>query len=992
MVNHFGKTKYAKLVKLIIMYMLFNGTLFAGNTGKIVGLVVDADNGEPLIGVNILIEGTKTGAATDLEGKFTIIGISPGNYSVIVSYVGYQKVTLTNVKVIIDRTTDLKIEMHEKSLEFGEEIVVEAKKPPIALDVSSSKRDIEISDVESIPVKDFNSLLNLQPGTIYQPITNDTQEQITNELSIRGGTGVGVFVDGLNVTEAMSSGSLTNFNLSSLKVAEILTGGFNAEYGNIRSGVINVVTKDGTDKYQLSLDVKVSPASRKHFGESIYDQNSAPEWVLYGNDDALYGEDGIHDADNPDSYWEYFAMYDTVYGFTPEQAQEVWKYQHRERQYGHKPDYIIDASFGGPLPYLKNYKLGRMITFFTSLRFEYNMFAVPISRDHFEDLNWFWKFTIRPGSGMKINVQGNYQQNYSSTTYNTPQESVSTPEQAIFSMQYPLTKYYEGMRSIADRYRNQFAVNLSHALSEKTYYNFKLSYLLRRSFVNHADYRSSEGVFTVGGYTFDSTPSGYADEASVVDFGGREADFGLTTKGYSFIFGGHGKERDFSKEILISTRFDLVSQVNKNNQVKTGFEFTYDDLNMHHGLVQQSPPLIKMDKFRRIPIKAAYYLQDKIEFKGMIANVGVRLDYTDRRTDYYTDLYSDYLNVDSIDFAATDRVNPFFYVSPRIGIAHPISEKSKLFFNYGHFYDEPSVTYLYNKRERYGGNYDRINNANLNPQRTIAYELGFDQQLGEQYLLHISGYYRNITNQIMWVAYYSDAGNQISTYSNGNYADSRGFEVIFEKKLGTYFIGSLSLDYMVTSSGDHGNEIYYEDELKTPVLSSSTQSTPGASYTFIANVTFRTPKEWGKDILGIDLFGDWALNLTHEYRSGKTFTYNPQNLPGVSNNLRWRPHHNTNMRLSKGFEFIGINCLAYMEVYNLFNRKELNPNLRSLLLPQLSSYTDYLDSLILPEEGGDDQPGDYEADHIVLPDPGDFPTQLLFKTPRDIYFGIKVNF
>lgn len=979
------------LNKIIIVFLSLANMAFAGNTGKINGKVVDADTREPLIGVNIFIEGTNYGTASNLDGEFVIIGISPGTYSVKLSYIGYQTVTVKDVQIVIDRTTNLDIQMNKVSIEFDKEIVVSADKPPIAMDVSSSKRDITIAEVEAVPLVDFNSVLNLQPGTIYQPKTNDSKEQITNELSIRGGTGVGVFVDGLNVTEALSSGSLTNFNLSALKAAEILTGGFNSEYGNIRSGVINVVTKDGGEKYHMSADFRYSPAARKHFGNSIFDKTTAPEWLMYGYDDALYGEDGIHDENNPDSYWELFALYDTLYGFSPEQAQQVWKYQHRGRDYGHKPDYIIDASLGGPVPFLNNLIDGVPIRFFTSLRYEYNMFAVPLSRDHFEDMNLFWKISTEPGSAMKLNVQGTYQQNFSSTTYNTPQVSVTTPLQSIFSMQYPLTKYYQAMRSIADRYRNQVAINFTHAPSEKTYYDLKVSYLLRRSFVNHDDRRSSDIVYSVGDVGFDEQPFGWTPY-DVEDFGGREGDFGLTTSGFSFILGGHGKERDLSRETLINTRFDLVSQVHENHQIKTGVEFNYNDLDMDHGLVQYSPPLVKHDKFHQTPIKAAMYFQDKIEFSGMIANVGLRMDYTNRRGTYYTDYFSDFFTIDSLSYVPTEEVDPFFYISPRLGISHPISTKSKLFFNYGHFYDEPGVLYLYNRRERYSGIYDRIENTNLKPQRTIAYELGFEQQIGDEYLFHLSGYYRNITNQIMWVDYYNEYGTKISSYTNGNYADTRGLEAIFEKKVGTFFVGSLSFDYLISSSGYFGNNVFYENPLKSPNMVTSSQYYPGAAYSFLANLTFKTPIDWGIDIVGFDLFGDWILNFTHEYRSGHTFTYNPESLPGVSNNVRWRPHQNTNMRLSKGLTYGGVDFQIYLEVYNLLNVKELSKNLRSLLLPYLSLYYDYLDSLILPEEGGTDQPGDYKADHIRLPDDSDFPTQLLFNTPRDIYFGIKVNF
>ena len=192
-----------------------------------------------------------------------------------------------------------------------------------------------------------------------------------------------------------------------------------------------------------------------------------------------------------------------------------------------------------------------------------------------------------------------------------------------------------------------------------------------------------------------------------------------------------GKQRDFSREVLITSRLDLVSQLGEYHQVKTGFELNYDDLHENIGVVQLSPPLYKMDVFHVIPLRLAYYAQDKIEFKGMIANLGVRMDYTNRRYNYYTNLYSSDYNVDSLSQAPVASIKPFFYVSPRIGISHPISTKSKLFFNYGHFYSEPGVSTLFTLRQREAGNFDRIPNSNLKPERTIAYELGFEQQFGD---------------------------------------------------------------------------------------------------------------------------------------------------------------------------------------------------------------------------------------------------------------------
>lgn len=970
------KIKKFILISFAIVLMI-NDIIFAANTGKITGRVVDAETNLPLVGVNVIVEEAQMGSGTDVNGVFFVIGIPPGKYTMRVSYIGYQEVIQKNIRVSIDRTTQANFELHQKSLEASDSIVVYSTRDVISLDISSSKRDISIEDIANFPVSNFNNVLNLQPGTIFKTVTSDAKEEISNELSIRGGTGIGVFVDGMNVSEAISSGTTTNFNLSALQATEILTGGFNAEYGNIRSGIINVVTKEGGENFHFNLDVKRSNVGRKHFGRSIYDTETAPEWVMYGTEEALLGEDGVYDPSNPDSYWEKWASSATVntYGFTPEQAQKVWKHQHRPRKYGNKPDYIVDGSFSGPL-------FSKKISFFNSVRYEYNMFSVPLSRDHFEDLNWFWKITIRSIKSMKINLQGNFQQNLSSTTYNTSHVSVASPEQAIFSMQYPLTKYYDGMRSIADRYRNQYGLNISHILSSKTFYDVKLSYNLRRSFVNHAPERDSSAAFTIGEYSFDSAgQGGWVRTVTVGDFGGRESDLGIDSTGLSFILGGHGKERDFSTEGVFNGRFDFVSQISNNNQIKFGTEINYDKMHLVTGLVQYSPPLVKMNSFKRNPLMVAAYIQDKIEFNNLIANLGIRYDYTKRSGTYYSNPYSNLFTVDSLEYATTTNVKPFYRISPRVGISHPISDKSKLFFNYGHFYDEPSVNKLYAMRQRSSGYYDYIPNPRLKPQKTIAYELGFDQQIGRSYLLHISGFYRDVTDQPKSIYYVNNLGVTYYSYNNDNYEDIRGLEVLFEKKVGTYFIGSISYDYLVKSTGNIGNGLFYESPEKTPVESSHTQYTY-PNFNILVNMCFRTPKKF----LNSDILSELNLNITHEHRDGKYVTWNPSEKPGVAYNMHWRPHINTNMRLSKRYKFGPISTEIYLEVTNLFNRKELTPYLRSYLLPNLKLYREYMNSL-----KSSDRPGDYKKSYIKLPDNDYFPNQLLFMNPRRLYLGFHIN-
>lgn len=151
--------------------------LTAGTTGKVAGLITDAANGEPLIGVNVYIEGTALGAATDISGFYVINNINPGIYSVICENIGFAKQKVTNVEVNSDFTTKLNFVMRLEVME-GEVVVVEAERPMIRKDLTSSQTSVNAGEIESLPVENVSQLLVLQAGII---------QGAGGELHIRGG-------------------------------------------------------------------------------------------------------------------------------------------------------------------------------------------------------------------------------------------------------------------------------------------------------------------------------------------------------------------------------------------------------------------------------------------------------------------------------------------------------------------------------------------------------------------------------------------------------------------------------------------------------------------------------------------------------------------------------------------------------------------------------------------------------------------------------------
>jgi Ca-activated chloride channel family protein len=126
--------------------ILSSSILFAGSSGKIKGKVTDAETGAPLIGVNIIIEGTTLGAPTDTEGEFLIRNVPPGTYSIIASFVGYRKTKIQNVEVTAGAATDLNITLQQEAI-VTEECVVRAARYLIEKSVTSCSKIVSAEDI-----------------------------------------------------------------------------------------------------------------------------------------------------------------------------------------------------------------------------------------------------------------------------------------------------------------------------------------------------------------------------------------------------------------------------------------------------------------------------------------------------------------------------------------------------------------------------------------------------------------------------------------------------------------------------------------------------------------------------------------------------------------------------------------------------------------------------------------------------------------------------
>ena len=235
---------YNKVVaSLFYLLLLLEGTsVYAGTTGKIAGKIFDATTKEPLIGANIIIEGTNLGAAADFDGNYFIINIPPGTYNIKASLVGYSSVIFTNVKVSVDQTTKIDFELNPESIELAD-VIVTAEKPIVRKDLTSTEETISGYDISMLPLEDVSAVVNLQAGVVNGHFRGGRSDEVK------------YLIDGVPVNDVYSGQSSLSVEVNSIEEIQVLIGTFNAEYGDALSGVVNQVTKIAGDKLDGNISV-----------------------------------------------------------------------------------------------------------------------------------------------------------------------------------------------------------------------------------------------------------------------------------------------------------------------------------------------------------------------------------------------------------------------------------------------------------------------------------------------------------------------------------------------------------------------------------------------------------------------------------------------------------------------------------------------------------------------------------------------------------------
>jgi len=243
---------HLRLLLVFFVLSLGTGLLFAGQTGKVTGRIVDSGTKEPVIGANVIVEGTYLGAVADENGDYIIANIPPGNYKLVFSCVGYIKTTVEKVAVRIDQTSHVDMSLTPKTVQVSKEIFITATRPLVQKDITSTNSIISAEDLKKMPAEDMSTVVNLQAGVV--------------DGHFRGGRSgeVAYLVDGIPVTDIFNGSMGLRVENSSIREMEVISGTFNAEYGQAMSGVVNTVTQDGGDHYQVEAQAYVGNMVTSH--------------------------------------------------------------------------------------------------------------------------------------------------------------------------------------------------------------------------------------------------------------------------------------------------------------------------------------------------------------------------------------------------------------------------------------------------------------------------------------------------------------------------------------------------------------------------------------------------------------------------------------------------------------------------------------------------------------------------------------------------------
>ncbi len=941
-------------VLVALSLLILTSSAFAqSGVGKISGKILDADTREPLIGANIIILNTNLGAATDIDGNYFILNITPGTYNVKVSYVGYAPKTIQGVRIVANLTYELNVDL---STDFTlPEIVVEDTK----FFEAKSTNTVKVIDGEMIsrlPVKGAVNVVGLQSGVVIQEGSGGVDGNAT--INVRGGRASEVLfiIDGVPQTNVFNGANRSQVSDDAIDQISFQVGGYEAKYGQAQSGIVNITTRSGQANYNIFADVITSEFT-DDYGFNQYTLNlSGP--IIPGQSNHTFflsGESGWFKDSDPAAIDRTFEsigktvtareqMNSSILRFTGRTSPNMGSFRvnlaanvnfRDYRSYIHS--YAKNNAQFNPAREQNNYSFSGRITQTVSPTSFWNL-NVGVRRDQFNEFN--------PALGDDLFAYGD-----STTFENLFGVTLSRDGQRI---QKDENNIFWDYGRIVDRYQRQENDQLN---ADATFTS-----------------QIGNNLFEIGGGANTNIIRNYV--IGPVSLAGQ------------------------SDTLTIEEKFEIEQPT------VFGYDIT--------GTTKTSSGDVYEPKE---PFFAYAYLQDRFELEDLVLNIGLRVDYFDTKTDILKNFNSingnevllpyaggsDPNNFDDGDFVEKEAELEF---SPRIGLGFPVTETTVFHAQYGRFIQIPQLTDLYTSlfdlEQFISFDPQYVQDGSITSEETIQYEVGFRQLLGNNAAMNITLFYKNIKGLVnRQMSFFQRVpGGELRTYihpANSDFGTTKGLAFSLDVTRLSYF--SFSLHYTFAVAEGTGSST---NSSQTAVFRSFDNEAPKViaplafdqRHTGVATIDFYVPQ--GE--LGI--FEMVGANFLFSFATGRPYTpldffdilsgnnggpsttgyVNSRNAPGT---------FRIDMKIEKSFAAGGFLVTPYLWVQNLTGAENVTQVWRSTGDPYTTGFLNTAEgrAAIASAETSETSSGEgYRQDYESLErDP------VNFGIPRVIRLGLKVN-
>ncbi len=866
------------------LFLTNSNLIYSQSTGKIMGKITDASTDEGIPFANVLIDGTTLGAASDVEGNFVILNVPPGVYNVTASFIGYQKVTIKEITVNVGFTTSLDFKLSPGEITLEAVIVQGDRNPLIRQDLTNPTVAITSESLETLPVDNISDVIKLQAGVV----TGDD-----GSIHVRGGYGneVAYTLNGLSLNDPYGNSRAVGLASNAVQEASVSTGTFSAEFGNALSGVVNYVTKEGSDRYSFSV--------RAYGGDYVTSRTQ-----LFNELNGINEIDPFNRGRVEATLGGPIPITESTRFFFSGILENIKGFYYGYRLYNPSDSYLTPDNFKST-----DERYGNATGAYFFNPFAPNSDGLPtgdkqyVAMDPSNTLNLQFNISQKFGSLIKLKYEFVYDKG----------KSRSFDRSYLFNPDGVSWDYSRGVINTLD---------LTHTISDKTFYTLKGSY----------SYNRAESYL----YS-DPNDSRYLP------------NFYSKTIGNTTYYAG-GTENDIVKRstTTYSVKGDVVSQMFGVHEVKAGFEirkhnvkrngFTLDfykykeingipsftSLSVNDLLYDSALTIIRggiqsVSTYDKDPIQGSLYILDKMELaKTLILNIGFRYEFFDAASDYnydisknLTDSLSGFMNA----YLKPAEVKHMF--APRFSVSYPITDRGVIRFSYGHFYQIGSLSSLYLNDVRWVANVSSIpqfGNPNVNPQRSIQYEIGLQQQLTDDFKFDLTAYYKDVRDYIFTQTVYTEKARQYRILTNLAYSNVRGVTLSFLKRRSPGGMFSATLDY--TFQVAEGNRTEPQEDLFFSEASGK------QTETYLVPLEFDRPHLINGTFTLTDP-NSWTLGVIYNIQAGAPYTPTlPPSLSAItyeqnsgSKSMQWE----VDLKFEKYFSFGPLNYSVFLQVNNLFD-------------------------------------------------------------------------